>query len=314
MNLPDNFPVELVKKIDLLCTPQERAAVLAAWTQKRHTTLRLNTVKTDQFQFEAKAVSENIVLQRHPFYSYAYILVSPELRQLTETTIYTQGLCYVQSFSSMIPPLVLAPLPNERILDICAAPGSKTTQMAMMMNNTGEIVANDSSHIRIYKLKANLALQGVTNVSVHKGPGQTIWQKYPEYFDRVLVDVPCSMEGRIHFSDPKSYTFWSPGKVRELVQIQRFLLKAAISACKPGGTIVYSTCTLSPEENEGVIDWILEKQPHVSIDNFQLTNVPFLQGKRVWKEKTYHESVQETKRILPSMEFEGFYIAKLKKL
>jgi tRNA (cytosine49-C5)-methyltransferase len=176
-------------------------------------------------------------------------------------------------------------------------------------------VANDTSYIRNYKLTANLQIQGVTNTSVMKFPGQIIWQKYPEYFDRVLVDVPCTMEGRINCDNPKSFGFWSTGKIKELAEIQKWLLRSAISSLKPGGIAVYSTCTLTPEENEGIIDWILKKEKDaIKIDKIKLPNLEFDPPVIAWGEKKYNPEVEKTVRIKPNLTMEGFFIAKITKL
>lgn len=265
----------------------------------------MNTIKTSLDLFEQRAIDEHITLERVPWYPLAYILRSPSLRVFSETRLYKDGWCYVQSLSSMLPPLILNPKKGERILDLCAAPGSKTSQIASMMENTGEIIANDASHTRIYRLDANLTHLGVTNATIIRSVGQGLWQRYPEYFDKTLIDVPCSMEGRIRINDPRTYADWSVKKVKHLQETQKFLLRSGISATKPGGIIVYSTCTLSKQENEDVIAWILKKeQGRVALEDVSLDGVPWIPG----------IGMPEAKKIFPSAEFEGFFIAKLRKL
>ncbi|MBI5358236.1 RsmB/NOP family class I SAM-dependent RNA methyltransferase [Candidatus Amesbacteria bacterium] len=246
------------------------------------TTFRVNTLKSD---FET---IKNKINFEYTLHNQAFITNHP-LREIQKLDIYKNGKIYIQGLSSMIPPIVLDPKQNELILDICAAPGSKTSQMAALMQNTGQIIANDNSRIRIYKLEANLKNLGVTNTTIINTSGQTLWQKYPDYFDKSLVDIPCSMEGRFSTLDPKSYKNWSPTKVKELAQLQKFLLRSAFGCTKPGGTIVYSTCTLNTRENEQVIEWLLEKEPgRVELGSAQ--------------------------RINPSPTMEGFFVAKLRKL
>ena len=214
----------------------------------------------------------------------------------------------------MLPPLILDPQPGDKVCDLAAAPGSKTTQIAALMNNTGEIIANDRSKIRLGKLVANLKLQGVTNVRTRLSAGEDLWKRFPEYFDKVLVDAPCSLEGRFEAGNEKSFGDWSLRKVKFLGAIQCYLLRSAVTMTKPGGVIVYSTCTLSPEENEQVIDWILNKEPdvvevepiHLAIENLQ-------PGITRWERKEFSPQVRATIRILPSRLLEGFYLAKLRK-
>jgi len=285
----ENNPLVALRTYLLISYSQKDVnAIFEGFSKKRYTTLRVNTIKTTRVEFEKRAAQLNVILKPVSWYADAYVLVSPSLRIFSETPLYTQGLCYVQSLSSMLPAIILNPQKGETVLDLCAAPGSKTSQMAAMMENSGEIVANDASHTRLYRLKANLERLGVSNTNIIHSVGQGLWQKYPNYFDKALVDVPCSMIGRISLDDPKTYEHWSKKKVNALYEQQKYLLRSAVSATKPGGSIVYSTCTLSKKENEDVVDWIIKKENGVVI-------------------------LEETKKIFPSELFEGFYIAKLKK-
>jgi 16S rRNA (cytosine1407-C5)-methyltransferase len=186
--------------------------------------------------------------------------------------------------------------------------------MAAMMHDTGELVANDNSRARLYKLTANLQNAGITNTKIEHMRGERLWQKYPEYFDKVLVDVPCSMEGRFMADDPKTFKDWSPRKSKLLSQQQQYLLRSAISAAKVGGSIVYSTCTISVEENEAVIDWILKKEGDaISVEEIGLEDFSFAPAIMAWKKKVFSPEVAKTKRITPSESMEGFFIAKLRK-
>ncbi len=310
-----NLPEAFRQRLQEIIPPDTLENVLASFCSHRPTTIRTNTLKTTPLELIQHLTKQGVQTVPVPWSNLAFIVEKPSLRQLSELQLYKEGHFYVQSLSSQIPPLVLDPKPGEIILDIAAAPGSKTTQMAAQMENTGTIIANDNSRIRLYKLRANLEMQGVTNTTVVHMHGQVLWEKYPEYFDRSLVDVPCSMEGRFDCSEPKSYEFWSTKKIRELSERQRFLLRSAVSATKPGGSIVYATCTLAPEENEGVIDWILRKENGVvAAEYIDIPHVPLAPPVLQWKTKTYHEGAQYTKRILPSDTMEGFFVAKLRKL
>ena len=309
------LPADFLERLSLLVPPEKLPAVLASFAHRRPTTIRANTLKSKASDLEANLVTHGGVLEPVKWNPLAYIVKAPELRELTNTDEYKNGELYVQSLSSMLPPLVLDPHAGDKVLDIAAAPGSKTTQMAAMMENRGEIIANDTSHVRRYRLQANLDMQGVTNTKIGKTDGRSIWQEYPEYFDKTLVDVPCSMEGRFLGTDAKTYKDWSPKKVKILSNLQRWLLRSAISATKPGGIIVYSTCTLSPEENEGVIDWILQKEAgNVELLPIDVPNLTTDVAVTQWGEKTYNPEISKCVRILPSETMEGFFVAKIKKL
>lgn len=310
-----DLPEEFLSRLARLLPEEACSLVLNAFDHARPTTFRVNTLKKNPQDLITALEAQGFISSPVPWFTNAFILVQGTQRALSETPEYKNGEMYVQSLSSMLPPRILDPKPGERVLDIAAAPGSKTTQMGTMMQNRGEIVANDTSQARIYRLKANMALQGASIAHVSRDDGRAIWKRYPEYFDKTLVDVPCSMEGRFNSQDPKSYQDWSVKKVKDLSHLQQWLLRSAISATKVGGTIVYSTCTLSPEENEGVIDWILEKEAR-NIEILPIT-VPELQlapGIRHWGGKPYDPEVTKCVRIYPSDRMEGFFVAKLKKI
>ncbi len=309
------LPQKFLDRVDKIVPSNKLAEVLSAFNQKRPTTIRANTLKISAKELLIEMQKLGVKLQPVPWWENAFIVENQSLRYLTETAFYKNGYFYVQSLSSMLPVLILKPQKGEKVLDICAAPGSKTTQMASVMENMGEIVANDTSWVRLERLKANIRIQSAEIVTTEKMPGQIVWQKYREYFDKTLVDVPCSMEGRFYGSDPKTYQDWSTNKIKQLVQTQKFILRSAISATRPGGVIVYSTCTLSPEENEGIIDWILKKEgDNIMLEKVELTGLKFDPALSSWNNRDYDQHIKLCARILPSSEMEGFFIAKIRKI
>jgi len=309
-----DLPEKFLERLKRLFEPKTLEDVLKAMQTKPLPSFRTNTLKITTDVLEEALKRQNFDIEQVSWYKDAFILKNKSVRELTETEAYKQGQIYIQNLSSMIPSLVLDPKPDEQILDLCAAPGSKTTQIAALMQNQGEIIANDLSRQRLYKLTANLTMYGVTNTTTLNLPGQTLWKKYPEYFDKTLVDVPCTMEGRIRFDDPDTYKDWKLGKIKELAPKQQYLLRSAISATKPGGLIVYSTCTLAPEENEGVIDWILKKEGDaIQVEKIQIKNLDLKEGLTKWN-KTFHPQTSLTSRIFPSQQMEGFFIAKIRKI
>jgi NOL1/NOP2/sun family putative RNA methylase len=309
------LPQLFLQRLEQIVPRSSLSGVLSSFEKKRPTTFRLNTLYGKPWELKERLSEEHVIVKPISWLGIAFILQNPTLRELQDTQVYKSGKIYVQSLSSMIPAIALDPKIGEQILDIAAAPGSKTTQVAMMMGNTGRIVANDISPIRIMKLQANLKMQGVTNVTISRKAGQTLWQDYPEQFDRVLVDVPCSMEGRITLTDPKSFGGWSTRKIHELAKEQKWMLRSAVSATRVGGRIVYSTCTIAPEENEEVIDWILEKEKGAVIaEAVSLLGVSVSPAVTEWEGKQYHRQVANAIRILPSATMEGFFIASLRKI
>lgn len=314
INQWDCFPEKFIARLGEF-HPDKKLEILSALCTRRPSTFRANTLKISSDELKKRLAMLGIEVEGVEWYKDAFILKNVPQKILTQTQAYSDGLFYVQSLSSMIPPLVLDPKPNEKILDITAAPGSKTTQIAALMANIGEILANDKSRIRLYRLEANLKLQGVTNTHISNFPAEIIWKKFPEFFDKTLVDVACSMEGRFWCDDPKTYKDWTPGKVKMLSEMQKWILRSAISSTKVGGTIVYSTCTLSPEENEGVIDWILKKEAgNIELEEINIPHLELSDGITSFRQRSFDPLVKKTKRILPSEKMEGFFVAKLRKI
>jgi len=312
--MDQGLPQVFLDRLTQIIPPYQLAAVRESFT-RRPTTFRVNTLKSNRETLLAKLSELGFAVEPVDWYSDAFILRNKSKQELIDTPAYQNGEMYVQGLSSMIPPLVLDPQPGEKICDVAAAPGSKTTQMAALMNNTGEIIANDRSKIRLFKLVANLKLQGVTNVRTSLAEGEALWKRFPQYFDKALVDVPCSLEGRFDVKNPKSYRDWSLRKVKLLSTHQQHILRSAVSATRVGGVIIYSTCTLSPEENEQVIDWLLDKEPGVvEVESIDFS-VPGLQaGLTQWERHDFAPEIERTLRVIPSEVMEGFYIAKLIKV
>jgi 16S rRNA (cytosine1407-C5)-methyltransferase len=307
------LPQPFLERLRRLVPAEQLDGVLRAFA-RRPTTFRVNPLKTTRDAVLSQLDALGFRVETVPWYDAAFILRNKSKRELIETSLYTRGEIYVQSLSSMLPPLILDPQPGDQVCDLAAAPGSKTTQIAAMMHNTGEIVANDRSKIRLSKLVANLKLQGVTNVHTRLSAGEDLWKRFPEYFDKVLVDAPCSLEGRFEAGNEKSFGDWSLRKVGFLSTIQCHLLRSAVTMTKPGGVIVYSTCTLSPEENEQVIDWILDKEPGVvTVEPIDFPLENFQPGITHWERTEFSPQVRATMRILPSELLEGFFVARLRK-
>lgn len=231
------------------------------------------------------------------------------------TRAFYDGLIYLQSLSSLLPVLVLDPKPGESILDVCAAPGSKTTQIAMMMGNEWKIVALEQNQIRYDKLMHNAKLQWATIVEWQKLDARHYFDRTAdETFDRILLDAPCSAEGRISLANEKTYGFWSLENIRQKAELQYELLTLAFAALKKWGTLVYSTCTLAPEENEWVISDFLEETPSASLEiiDIGLSDKPWWKsGIQKFGRTEYSEELQKAVRILPSAETEGFFVVKI---
>ncbi len=224
---------------------------------------------------------------------------------------FVHGWVYGQEEVSAVPARVLDPAPGERVLDPCAAPGSKTTQLAALMDDEGLLVANDSNLGRLSALRSNAERCGVTNVAVANTDARHLSLKPfdGEPFDRALVDVPCSCEGTVR-KNPDALEEWSLSHVEGIAGVQRAILARAVEVTRPGGTVVYSTCTFAPEENEAVLDGVVADHDCRLVEfDVELEHVP---GVTEWDGERYDPSVRRAKRIYPHHnDTGGFFCAKL---
>lgn len=299
--LPQEFMEFLYEKY----TPIKVDQILLGMTPERNTTLRVNTLKYDIQSLMKYFKEKNIKFERVPWYKEALIIKNANEKQIQKLDIYEKGYIYIQSLSSMIPPLVLNPNQGEKILDLTAAPGSKTTEIATLMNNKGYILANELDKIRCERLKYNIEKQGAKIIEVINERGEKIGDKYPETFDKILLDTPCSGEGRFIVNSVATYRDWSTKKVKELSKLQKKLFASAYKALKPNGIMVYSTCTLNQEENEFILDWAL-KNLDVKLMDIELE----IKDAQFGFNDNLEKSINKAIRILPSKETEGFFVAK----
>jgi len=243
-------------------------------------------------------------------------IIDLEPGELGRSIEHLLGYYYVQEIASMLPILALKPGPGEIVLDIAAAPGSKTTQIAAAMKNTGTIIANDVSLKRLKILASNMERCGATNTIITKKDGIALCKRLKEngfLFDKILLDAPCSGEGTLR-SSPITYQMWNPNTIRYLSKLQKGLLASALEILKPKGEIVYSTCTHAPEENEEVVDFVLKEFPDVKIEAIKLP-IKCRPGITEWQNKNYDKKVEKSCRIYPQdNDTEGFFIAKLRRI
>lgn len=292
------LPQAFIDRLAAQFGPGVAAGILKAFGAERLPTFRVNTIKNSDDAVMAVLRDEAIQFERVKGIPHAFLVKNRSDKQLLEHPLAQTGNIYLQGLTSMLPALVLDPKPGENVLDLCAAPGSKTSQMAAL---GGSIVACEENSIRFQKLQNTLAIQGATNVDALHVDATLLHHEMPEAFDKVLADVPCTAEGRFSTRDKRSFGFWSEKNIVAHAKLQRRLLRSAVACLKPGGVLVYSTCTLAPEENEGMIDWLLTEYPSMRIEDVDLA----LSGSR----KNKNGSVT----LLPTDKWEGFFVCKLRK-
>ncbi len=234
------------------------------------------------------------------------------LKNIRDSRFIQEGTVYIQNAASWLPVLALNPQPGELVLDICAAPGGKANHIAALTNNQSELWVNDNSRTRLAKLKANFERLNVKPSRYTLYDARYLTKKLSDIkFDKILLDAPCSGEGMLTLSIDKDLSTWSVAHIRRLQTLQKQLILQAWQLLKPGGTLVYSTCTMAPEENEMVIDYLLRKAEDTRLVNLGMefdNQYPALQK---WNNKQLNTSIKNCLRLAPSPKLEAFFVAKL---
>ncbi|KAJ3178321.1 hypothetical protein HDU87_003633 [Geranomyces variabilis] len=332
--------------------PTDLHALAHAYTTPRNTTFRLNTLKVDtattRWPVGDKTSPRSEVLQSVeaalmatsrkptprvlpcPFSRNAFMVSHPSIavKHLAGLPAHKDGRLHFQSWSSMLAPLCVGAQPGWRVLDMCAAPGGKTLMLCEAMRGVGSVVVNEIDAARAARLKRNIDTAGLSDiVRVNVGDGRKLAPNHPavggELFDAILLDAPCGGEGIIAMSEPASYKHWSLAWVQKHARLQAGLLAAAHALLKPGGVLTYSTCTLSVEENELVVDGFLERFPDMSIVNLALPLVSdqevaeryanFTAGFTHHHGQGFPQEMAKALRVFPNEHYEGFFVIRMQK-
>ncbi|MGK3373456.1 16S rRNA (cytosine(1407)-C(5))-methyltransferase RsmF, partial [Citrobacter youngae] len=281
---------------------------LAACQRPLRRSIRINTLKISVADFLDLTAPYDWSLTPVPWCAEGFWIErnNEESVPLGSTAEHLSGLFYIQEASSMLPVAALFAEGNtpQRVMDVAAAPGSKTTQIAAKMNNQGAILANEFSASRVKVLHANISRCGIANVALTHFDGRVFGAALPESFDAILLDAPCSGEGVMR-KDPDALKNWSPESNLEIAATQRELLDSAFHALRPGGTLVYSTCTLNRDENENVMQWLIETYPD-AVEFLPLGDLFPEAGRALTPEGFLH--------VFPQIyDCEGFFVARLRK-
>ena len=270
---------------------------------RRTVTLRVNTLKATMSAVTGALDAASIVWKPVPWYADALILPEAREEAIRALPLYEQGCIYLQSLSSMIPPLLLEPKPGETILDMAAAPGGKTTQMAALSGNGALITACEKNAIRADRLQFNLDRQGVKRVSVMRTDARQLDDLFR--FDKVLLDAPCSGSGTLVIAEDEPQRRMTPDWLRKTAATQKALLQKALRLLSPGHELIYSTCSILRLENEDVLQSVLPsaKAEIVPIDHAMLQHLPLLPV-----------SIPGVLCVCPDGVHEGFFAARVRKM
>lgn len=288
--LEEQYGNEIAKKIMEGCTKQ------------RPVTFRVNTLKSNVEIIENKLKEAKIEYEKTPWSKEAFIIKNANEKVIQELDIYKNGEIYLQSLSSMLPPIILKPQEGADILDMAAAPGGKTTQMAALSGNKAHITACEKNKIRAERLKYNVDKQGASCVFIMEKDARYIDDFFS--FDQILLDAPCSGSGTLNVNDSNLKNVFTKKLIEKSISSQLALLKKAIKILKPGKEIVYSTCSVLACENEDVVKKILssENAEIVPIDFEGIESIPVLPTK-----------IDGTLCVCPNEFYEGFFVAKIRK-
>ena len=280
---------------------------------KRQQSIRINTLKGSTSNIVSELKDLGWSGESFKWYNHG-LTIDDGLESVLSSDLAVDGSIYIQNAASWLPVIVLDPKRDETVLDVCAAPGGKTSHIAAMTQNQANITANDNSRPRLARTKANLARLNVTNVDFTLYDASQLARKFDgQMFDKILLDAPCSGEGMMTLGNDKDFASWSVAHIKRLQQLQRRMIAQAWQLLRPGGTLVYSTCTMAPEENEAVIDYLLRHnediEPQIIKLDLQNRVPPVLE----WNTKKYDPRLQFAMRLIPSKELEAFFVCKLVK-
>ncbi|MBR2835710.1 MAG: RsmB/NOP family class I SAM-dependent RNA methyltransferase [Coriobacteriales bacterium] len=296
------IPSYAYEQIKAAYSEDDVSLIEKGWSAKRPQTLRANTIKTTAEDLAKLFDDAGLTYQRVPWYQDAFIMEKATHAELEGLESYREGLFYMQSLSSMIPALVVNPKPGSDILDMCAAPGGKTTQLAALSSQKAHITACEMHVPRAEKLRFNLERQGVGCVNILRQDSRNLDDFFT--FDTVLIDAPCSGSGTLYAQDPRVAERFTAQLVQKSVKAQRALLKKAFKLTRPGNSFVYSTCSILPQENEQQVESLLKscdaKIVPIHIENSE--DIPLLPT-----------TLTGALLVRPSELFEGFFVARIQR-
>lgn len=277
--------------------------IVLGFNVKRKVTFRVNTLKSNIQEIEETLKNLNIEFEKVPWSKEAYIVNNIRENEIQELDIYKQGKIYLQSLSSMLPPIILNPKEGTDILDMAAAPGGKTTQLAALSNNKAHITACEINNIRIEKLKYNVEKQGATCAYIMPKDSRQIDDFFS--FDNILLDAPCSGSGTLNLEDKNIEKYFTLKLIEKSSKSQIALLRKAIKILKKDQEMVYSTCSILSQENEDTVEKIMQenKLEIVPIEFGGMEELPLLPTK-----------INGTLCVCPNELYEGFFIAKIRKI
>lgn len=277
--------------------------IIQGYTKKRPVTLRVNTLKSNKKEVLEELNKLDVKITEVQWNENAFILEGVNESDISKLDIYEQGKIYLQSLSSMLPPIVLNAQENQDILDMAAAPGGKTTQIAALTNNNANITACELNTLRAERLKYNIEKQGASSVYVMVKDARTIDDFFS--FDNILLDAPCSGSGTLDLSNPDTFKYFTMKLIDKSKKAQLALLRKALKILKPGKEMIYSTCSILEDENENILKQVIKNGQYeiLPIEFEGMEKLPLLPVK-----------IPGVICVCPNELYEGFFIAKIRRV
>lgn len=297
-----NIPEFLINMLKVQYGEETTRKIMEGYAKNRYVTFRVNTLKSNVEKIEKELKENNIEFEKVNWSKEAFVIKNVREKEIENLEAYKNGKIYLQSLSSMLPPIILEPKENTDILDMCSAPGGKTTGIAALTQNKARITACEMNKIRIERLKYNIEKQGANSVYIMPIDSRNIDNFFS--FDQILLDAPCSGSGTLNIEDDDLERIFTKKLIDRSITSQFALLKKALNVLKPGAEMVYSTCSILSCENEEIINKVLEIV-HAKVVPIEFTgkeDLPLLPTK-----------IEGTLCICPNKLYEGFFIAKIRK-
>lgn len=290
------------------------ATAAALFASKRLSSFRINKLKVDdELSLLAELATDGWSGVQSTFYEHGYGIVTGRT-EIVNSAAAKDGRIFIQNQASWLPILALNPQPGDKILDICAAPGGKGSMIAELTNNQSELWVNDNSRARLFKLRSNFTRLGARyNEQTMYGIDRLPHVLPNASFDKILLDAPCSGEGLLDIARDKDFEYWSLSQIKRLERLQKKGMTAAWKLLKPGGTLVYSTCTMAPEENESVVDYLLSRNSDAQLQPFDVSLLNKFPAVNQWNGHLYKNDLSNCLRLVPSLLVEAFFVAKIVK-
>ncbi|NQW11077.1 MAG: RsmB/NOP family class I SAM-dependent RNA methyltransferase [Alphaproteobacteria bacterium] len=289
----------------------ERRMTGELWSSVRINPLRERSVAAIRADLEAMTSVEPIAWCPDAFH------ITGDKRAVTESAPHAAGELYVMNASSLIPALALDPKPGEAILDVCAAPGGKSAHIAALTGNQARLHLNDSIKSRLRKLQEVTDLLNIHVTNLTDIQGQYLDKFIDTSFDRILLDAQCSGEGMVDLGRSDALRYWDLERVEKMGRLQQRMLVAAFKRLRPGGVLVYSTCTIAPEENEAPVDHLLRHNSSAVAEPIDIATHGAIQGAMPglakWEGRSYHPDLRHALRVMPSRFMEAFFVCRITK-